>query len=97
MVEITASWPAMAGANVAGSKTSPCSLLCICSQRRLEQRLGRIRAEASLEAVAALLLGACLQRAMNRPFSGTTSDASSDDRFVADLVAMLVQGLKPPD
>src|SRR5438876_807222 len=34
----------------------------LVSYLRLEQRLGRIRAGASVEAAAALLLGACLQR-----------------------------------
>jgi AcrR family transcriptional regulator len=63
---------------------------------RLEQRLGRIRAGASLEAAAALLLGACLQRAFNRQFSGQIPDASADDHFITDLVATLMQGLQSP-
>lgn len=67
----------------------------VVSYLRLEQRLGRIRAGASLEAAAALLLGACLQRAMNRPFSDQIPDAAADDRFVTDLVATLLQGLQP--
>jgi AcrR family transcriptional regulator len=62
---------------------------------RLEQRLGRIRAGASLEAAAALLLGACLQRALNRPFSAPVADTSADDRFATELVATLMQGLHP--
>ncbi len=62
---------------------------------RLEQRLGRLRSEASLEAAAALLLGACFQRALNRQFSGQAPDAAEDERFVTDLVATLMQGLRP--
>jgi len=62
---------------------------------RLEQRLGRIHAGANLETAAALLLGACLQRSMNRPFSSQVPDASTDDRFVSDLVTTLLQGLQP--
>ncbi len=62
---------------------------------RLEQHLGRIRAAANLETAAALLLGACLQRTMNRPFFSQVPDASADDRFVSDLVTTLLQGLQP--
>jgi len=69
----------------------------VVSYLRLEQRLGRIRAGANLEAAAALLLGACLQRAMNRQLSGQAPDASADDRFVTDLVSTLLQGLRPAE
>lgn len=68
----------------------------VISYLRLEQRLGRIRAGVSLEAAAALLLGPCLQRAFNRQFTGHAPDAA-DDRFVTDLVATLMQGLRPSD
>jgi hypothetical protein len=68
----------------------------LVSYLRLEQRLGRIRADAGLEAAAGLLLGACLQRAFKRQFSGQIPDASADDRFITDLVATLMQGLQPP-
>jgi AcrR family transcriptional regulator len=62
---------------------------------RLEQRLGRIRSGASLEAATALLLGSCLQRAMHRQFSGQQQEAAADEQFVKDLVATLLQGLAP--
>ncbi len=68
----------------------------LVSYLRLEQRLGRIRAGASLEVAAALLLGACLQRAMNRQFTGQAPDGAADERFVTELVATLMQGLQPP-
>ena len=68
----------------------------LVSYLRLEQRLGRLRVGAGVEAAAALLLGACLQRAFNRQFSGQIPDASADDRFITDLVAALMQGLQPP-
>jgi AcrR family transcriptional regulator len=64
---------------------------------RLEQRLGRVRAQANLEAGAALLLGACLQRALNQPFTPSALDGTVDDRFVADLVVTLLQGLQPDE
>jgi AcrR family transcriptional regulator len=62
---------------------------------RLEQRLGRIHAGAGLGAAAALLLGACQQRAMHLQFAGQVADAEATDRFVKDLVATLMQGLQP--
>src|SRR5579884_3965575 len=69
----------------------------VVSYLRLEQRLGRIRAGVSLEAAASLLLGACLQRALNRQFAPQEPDAGADDRFVTDLVATLLQGLQPTE
>lgn len=69
----------------------------VVSYLRLERRLGRVRAEASLEAAASLLLGACLQRAMTQPFTGQVPDASVDERFVTDLVATLLHGLQPAE
>ncbi len=69
----------------------------VVSYLRLEQRLGRIRAGVSLEAAASLLLGACLQRALNRPFAPQEPDAGADDRFVTDLVATLLHGLQPAE
>src|SRR5256885_9018285 len=54
----------------------------LVSYLRLEQRLGRIRAGASLDAAAALLLGACQQRALNRLISGPLSDTAADESFV---------------
>ena len=67
----------------------------VVSYLRLEQRLGRIRAGASVEAATALLIGACLQRAMARQFTGQQPDAAVEDRFVSDLVATLLRGLQP--
>jgi AcrR family transcriptional regulator len=62
---------------------------------RLEQRLGRLRSGTSLESAAALLLGACLQRAMHRQFTGLQQEVAEDERFVRELVATLMQGLAP--
>ncbi|HEY8285068.1 MAG TPA: TetR/AcrR family transcriptional regulator [Chloroflexota bacterium] len=67
----------------------------VASYLRLEQRLGRIRPEASVEAAAALLLGACQQRAMQGQFLGRAPNPADDDRFVKDLVATLTGGLTP--
>jgi len=62
---------------------------------KIEQRLGRIHPEVSVEAAAALLLGACQQRAMYGQFSGRAPDPADDARFVKDLVVTLVLGLRP--
>ena len=62
---------------------------------RLEQRLGRVHAGASVDAAASLLLGACQQRAILLQFAGQAPDAAADGRFARDLVATLMQGLQP--
>jgi AcrR family transcriptional regulator len=62
---------------------------------RLEQRLGRIRAGASVDAAAALLLGACQQRAINMQHTGEASDTQADERFVTEVVGTLLHGLAP--
>jgi len=67
----------------------------VASYLRLEQRLGRIRPGASVEAAAALVLGPCQQRAMHRQFLGSLPDPEADERFVKDLVATLTLGLMP--
>jgi len=64
---------------------------------RLEQRLGRVNAGVSIEATAALLLGACQQRAMNLQFLGQERDPEADGRFAVEIVGALMQGLRPGD
>jgi hypothetical protein len=63
---------------------------------RLEQRLGRMHVAADPLLAAALLLGACQQRAMHRQFLGEQPDAASDERFARGLVVTLMRGLQPP-
>jgi AcrR family transcriptional regulator len=62
---------------------------------RLEQRLGRLHAGVSPAAAAALLLGACQQRAMHMQFLGQELDVAVAETFARDLVATLMQGLQP--
>jgi len=62
---------------------------------RLEQRLGRIHRNISPDAAAALLLGACQQRALQLPFLAEDAVIVPADRFAADLVAALMQGITP--
>lgn len=69
----------------------------LASYLRLEQRLGRLHPAASPEAAAALLLGACQQRAVHASFLGEDGPGAPDGRFVEDLVGTLVRGLRPPE
>ena len=62
-----------------------------------ERRLGRVGAEIDPGATAALLLGACFQRAFFRHFLNEREAlAGATDSFVDDLVRTLHQGLAPP-
>jgi AcrR family transcriptional regulator len=62
---------------------------------RREQSINRVHEEVDPEAAAALLLGACQQRAMHRLFLGDSGTSSSDDEFASALVATLLRGLSP--
>ena len=53
---------------------------------RAEQRHGRISRGVAADAVAALLLGACLQRAFFRHVVGEHADRSSPARFAREIV-----------
>ncbi|MBV9579999.1 MAG: helix-turn-helix transcriptional regulator [Chloroflexi bacterium] len=63
---------------------------------RAEQRLGRVSPRADPEAAAALLLGACLNRALMRHVRGEPEVAAADERFVRSLVRTLIEGLAIP-
>ena len=65
----------------------------IAAYLRRELELGRIRAGASPEAAAALLLGACQQRIFLRRFHGEQADDTADATFVQELVDTLMGGL----
>jgi AcrR family transcriptional regulator len=61
-----------------------------------EQKLGRIRDDVDPNAVAHLLLGACLYRAVLLPFlAENKADANDDERFVASIVETLMRFLDP--
>lgn len=60
-----------------------------------ERRGGRLRADADPVATAALLLGACFQRAYLRHFLRQDDVAPAEERFVAGLVDTLLRGLAP--
>ena len=60
---------------------------------RAEQGLGRVSGRVNPEAAAALLLGACFQRAFLRDFVGEESVNQSDEQFAEDLVQALLGGV----
>jgi AcrR family transcriptional regulator len=57
---------------------------------RAERDLGRVRAELDPPAAAAMLLGACFQRAFFAAFAGEALTAAERGRFAAALVATLL-------
>lgn len=63
---------------------------------RAEQRLGRVSSRAEADAVASLLLGACLARALTRRFLGEQDPPAADERFVKTVVRTLIEGLIAP-
>jgi AcrR family transcriptional regulator len=58
---------------------------------RAERELGRIDASIDPEAGAAMLLGACIQRAFFSALSGTPISAAERTRFAASLVTCLLR------
>ncbi|GAA3791274.1 TetR/AcrR family transcriptional regulator [Sphaerisporangium flaviroseum] len=54
---------------------------------------GRIRADADPESAAALLLGACYQRAFLRHFMGEDGSPKSTDEFAAGLARTVLRGI----
>jgi len=56
---------------------------------------GEVRASADPDAAAALLLGACLQRAFLMSFSPPAPPPGLAGEFAADLVRTLIGGLQP--
>jgi AcrR family transcriptional regulator len=68
----------------------------VAAYLRAEQHLERVRRDANPEAAAALLLGACYQRAFHLHFLGEEVLAGSgEESFVEDIVQTLMQGLSP--
>jgi AcrR family transcriptional regulator len=60
-----------------------------------EKRLGRVREDADPEAAAAMLLGACYQRAFFRSFLGEDMPAEGEGGFVESIVQTLMRSLSP--
>ena len=64
---------------------------------RAERRLGRIDATIDPEAGAAMLLGACIQRAFFGALSGTPISAAERSQFAANLVTSLLGSRRKSD
>lgn len=68
----------------------------VAAYLQAEQRLGRVRARASAEAAAALLLGACFERAFLRHFQAAEELADAvEKRFVEQIVEVVMGGIAP--
>lgn len=62
---------------------------------RLEQELGRVRADVPVEGTAQCLVGACLQQALLVHLFGPELAVLDDETAATDIVAALVSGLEP--
>ena len=62
-----------------------------------EERLGRVREDADPEAVAAMVLGACYQRAFFRSYFGEDAPAEGEEGFVESIVQTLMPSLSPTE
>ena len=60
-----------------------------------ERDLGRVRGDADPEAAAAMLLGACFQRAFLASFSGEGAIPAREEGFVAGVARTLARSLSP--
>jgi AcrR family transcriptional regulator len=65
----------------------------VAAYLRDEQGRGRVAETVSPRAAAALLLGACHQRAFLRAFVGADAAEGNDDEFVREVVGTLVRAL----
>jgi AcrR family transcriptional regulator len=66
--------------------------VALAAYLRAEQELGRLPGDASPDALAALLLGACFQRAFLIRFVGEHVATEPPDQFAASIVATLPLG-----
>jgi hypothetical protein len=62
-----------------------------------EERLGRVREDVDPEAAAAMLLGACYQRAFFRSYLGEDAPAEGEEGFVEGIVRTLMRSLSPAE
>jgi AcrR family transcriptional regulator len=60
-----------------------------------ERNLGRVREDADPESAAAMLLGACFQRAFFKSFFGESSVPGQEEAFVEGIVRTLMPSLSP--
>ena len=62
-----------------------------------EERLGRVREGADPDAAAAMLLGACYQRAFLRSYLGEDVPLEEEEGFVEGIVQTLMPSLSPTE
>ena len=62
---------------------------------RRERNLGRVREDADPESAAAMVLGACFQRAFFKSFFGESSVPGQEEVFVEGIVRTLMPSLSP--
>ncbi|MCA1727164.1 MAG: TetR/AcrR family transcriptional regulator [Actinobacteria bacterium] len=62
---------------------------------REEQRLGRVRGEASPQHAARLLLGTCFAQSFLTELMGDAAKLGSDERFAKGIVGIVMEGLEP--
>lgn len=67
----------------------------VAAYLRAEQGLGRVRQDADPEVAAAMLLGACFQRAFLRQFLAEDVDPVGEERFADEVVRSLMSSLSP--
>ena len=70
-------------------------LEAVTAYLRAERLKGRLARTARPPAVAALLLGACYQRAFLRSFMGESAIIGTDEQFARDVVHTLLAGIAP--
>ena len=69
----------------------------LASYLEAEERLGRVRENADPEAAAAMILGACYQRAFFRSYLGEDVPAEGEVDFVEGIVQTLMPSLSPTE
>jgi AcrR family transcriptional regulator len=69
----------------------------LASYLEAEERLGRVRKDADPEAAAAMVLGACYQRAFFRSYLGEDVPAEGEESFVESIVQTLMPSLSPTE
>jgi AcrR family transcriptional regulator len=62
-----------------------------------EKRIGRVREDADPEAAAAMILGACYQRAFFRSYLGEDAPSEGEVDFVESIVQTLMPSLSPTE
>jgi AcrR family transcriptional regulator len=69
----------------------------LTSYLEAEKRIGRVREDADPEAAAAMILGACYQRAFFRSYLGEDVPAEGEVDFVDGIVQTLMPSLSPTE